>query len=67
MPRIQRTPKTFEPEAAICIHAFRPGVVASMIERGDQLPLDHHAVMQYPDYFRGVVPLTREEVKHDAS
>jgi hypothetical protein len=39
---------------------FRPGSVASLIARGQVLPVDHPAVVRFPEYFRGLVSLTEE-------
>lgn len=44
-------------EAAIAMETFRPGSIAAMITRGQQLPLDHPTVQRYPEYFRGLVRL----------
>jgi hypothetical protein len=44
---------------------FRPGAVARLIERGERLPLDHHAVRSFPEYFRGLALLPLKEVTHN--
>jgi hypothetical protein len=55
-------PPVREPEAAICMQSFRPAVVARLIEKGEQLPLEHEAVRSFPSFFRGLVRLDEEEV-----
>jgi hypothetical protein len=52
-------------EGAICVEEFRPGVVAPLIRRGQQLPPDHPIVQAHPGFFRGLVRL-EEEVTEDA-
>jgi hypothetical protein len=53
-------------ESAIAMETFRPGFVAAMITRGQQLPLDHPVVRNYPEYFKGLVSLTGKEVDNAA-
>lgn len=68
MPRLRpRREEPAEPqiEMAVCVTEFRPGVVAPLIQRWQQLPLDHPAVKAHPTFFRGLVRL-EEEVKEDA-
>jgi hypothetical protein len=60
-PRIRNEPSPVMPESAICVHTLRP-LIGMVVERGTQLPIDHHLVRTYPDHFLGVVPLDREEV-----
>lgn len=60
MPRRRPKPQTLnrsEVEAAICIAEFRPGAIAPLIERGQQLPIDHAYVRAHPEFFRGLVRL----------
>jgi hypothetical protein len=57
-PKTEPTP----PEAALCMHTFRPSAVAAEIQRGERLPVDHWAVKAHPTYFVGIVPLVHEEV-----
>lgn len=60
MPRLRpRREPPAEPqiEMAICMEEFRPAAVASLIRRGQQLPVDHWAVKAHPAFFRGLVPL----------
>jgi hypothetical protein len=64
--RRKQKPPLPAPEAALCTHEFRPGAVAPVIRRGQQLPLNHHAVVAFPEYFVGVVPLKPNEVTTDA-
>ena len=49
-------------ESALCITEFRPGTVAPLVPRWQQLPLDHPTVQAFPEFFRGLARLDREEV-----
>jgi hypothetical protein len=49
-------------EAALCMEEFRPGTVAPLIPRWQQLPVDHPTVLAFPSFFRGLVRLDNEEV-----
>lgn len=48
-------------EAALCMEEFRPGTVAPLVPRWQQLPLDHPTVKAFPEFFRGLVRLDNEE------
>ncbi len=61
-PRPKPKPKASAPEMVICMEAFRTGHVGLLFERGQQLPIDHPVVQAHPESFRGLVPLTTEEV-----
>lgn len=56
--RKQPSPPPGEPVEAIALEAFRPGAIAPLVERWSRLPLDHPAVVAFPEYFRGLVELT---------
>ena len=49
-----------EPVEAICVEGFRPGVIAPEVERWTRLPINHELVEDYPEFFRGLVPLNKE-------
>jgi hypothetical protein len=70
MPRLRPRRENYsvpnKPTEAICIESFRPAPISAYIERGQRLPLDHHAVIAHPRFFMGVVPL-EEVTNHDAA
>jgi hypothetical protein len=59
MPRLRpkRKPDPVQFEGAICVEEFRAGAIAPLIQRGQQLPLDHPTVRAFPEFFRGLVRL----------
>lgn len=61
-PRHEKPAASTLPTEAICIESHRPWAISDFIERGTRLPLDHPAVRANPQFFKGLVSLTRKEV-----
>ena len=66
--RIPAPPKPAQPEPedawcryAVVVKGFGAGVAPGRFTRGEFFPLDHPAVIRFPEHFRRVVPL--EEVR----